>query len=314
VTVRRRQKRQLVCGRLNRVWRKSPSTGYAYFNFEVFVQNFQETFTKVLLRILKPLARIALQHSISYGPFSEVVKQAFVQAAYEDFSIKNRKQTISRVAVLTGLTRKVVKRLKEGTEAPGHQLARRYNRAARVIAGWRRDPAFLTRRGEPADLPFAGGDEEVSFSMLAKYYSGDIHPRTILDELLRIETVTKLADGRIRLRDKIYLPHGDKEMKLNILGTDVAYLINTIGHNLEAEPPDAFVQRKVLYDNLPAENLAAVRQHVGLNAQKLTDHLDKYLSGLDRDTNPDVDGSGRYTAGVGIYYFEEMTDEAIADE
>ncbi len=281
---------------------------------EVFVQNFQQTFTKALLKILKPLARIALQHSISYGPFSDVVKQAFVQAAYENFSLENRKQTISRVAVLTGLTRKVVKRIKEGTAAPSYQLARRYNRAARVIAGWRRDPAFLTARGEPADLPFAGKDEEASFSMLAKYYSGDIHPRTILDELLRVEAITKLADGRIRLQKEIYLPHNDQEMKLNILGTDVAHLINTIGHNLEVESFEAFVQRKVLYDNLPKENLSEVRQHVRLHAQHLTDHFDKYLSELDRDTNPNVEGSGRYTTGVGIYYFEEITDEEIDED
>jgi hypothetical protein len=279
-----------------------------------FVEDFQQTFTKALLKILKPLARIALQHSISYGPFSEVVKQAFVQAALEDFSIDNRKQTISRVAVLTGLTRKVVKRLKEGTAAPGYQLARRYNRAARVIAGWRRDPVFLNPVGEPADLPFTAEDKEASFSMLAKYYSGDIHPRAILDELLRIEAVTKLADERIRLQKEIYLPHGDKEMKLNILGTDVAYLINTIGHNLEVKPAEAFVQRKVSYDNLPAESLPEVRQHVRLHVQKITDHFDKYLSTLDRDTNPDVEGSGRYTTGVGIYYFEEITDEDIADD
>ncbi len=277
------------------------------------MQNYQQTLLKALLIILKPLARIALQHSISYGPFSEVVKLAFVQAAYEDFSIENRKQTISRVAVLTGLTRKVVKRLKEGIPAPSYQLARRYNRAARVIAGWRRDPAFLTAQGESADLPFTGEDEEVSFSMLAKFYSGDIHPRAILDELLRIEAVAKLASGHIRLQKETYLPHSDKEMKLNILGTDVAYLINTIGHNLEAKPAEAFVQRKVLYDNLPAESLSGVKQHVVLHAQKLIDHYDKYLSSMDRDTSPNVEGSGRYTAGVGIYYFEEITDEAIAD-
>jgi hypothetical protein len=278
------------------------------------VQNFQQTFCKALLKILKPLARIALKHSISYGPFSEVVKQAFVQAAYADFAIENRKQTISRVAVLTGLTRKVVKRIKEGTAAPSYQLARRYNRAARVIAGWRRDSIFLTHRGNPADLPFACEDDQVSFSMLARYYSGDIHPRAILDELLRIEAVTKLANGHIRLQKEIYLPHTDKEMKLNILGTDVAYLINTIGHNLEARPAEVFVQRKVLYDNLPEESLSAIKRHVALHAQKLTDHFDKYLSEMDRDTNPNVEGSGRYTTGVGIYYFEEITDEAIADD
>ncbi len=38
---------------------------------------------------------------------------------------------------------------------------------------------------------------------------------------------------------------------------------------------------------------------------KLLRLLDEELSRMDRDTNPDVAGSGRCRAGIAIYYFEE---------
>jgi hypothetical protein len=41
------------------------------------------------------------------------------------------------------------------------------------------------------------------------------------------------------------------------------------------------------------------------SAQVLLEKLDAWLSSQDRDVNPQAGGSGRNTAGVGIYYFEE---------
>jgi hypothetical protein len=44
-------------------------------------------------------------------------------------------------------------------------------------------------------------------------------------------------------------------------------------------------------------------------AQALLEMLDTWLSEHDRDVNSSVKGSGRNTAGIGIYYFEEPTTE-----
>lgn len=131
--------------------------------------------------------------------------------------------------------------------------------------------------------------------------------RAVLDELERVGAVTK-SDGRVRLMTRTYLPKGDKKMKLHIMGTDVGALIDTIGHNLRAEQGEAFLQRKVSYDNLPREALVPFRELSTAKAQILLDELDHYLAQHDRDATPEVKGTGRHTAGIGIYYFERQHD------
>jgi hypothetical protein len=97
-------------------------------------------------------------------------------------------------------------------------------------------------------------------------------------------------------------------MKVHILGTDVSNLISTIGHNLSADESQRFFQRKVSYDNLPREILPVFHSMAALSSQKLLEDLDKFLAANDRDTNPEVKGSGRHNAGLGIYYFEKPHD------
>lgn len=261
---------------------------------------------RAVIRILTPLVRILLRHGVSYGTFSDLAKQVFTQVAFNDFKVRERKPSISRVSVLTGLNRKAVKEILDKTENSDIEADETYNRAARVIAGWRRDNQFRTPSGEPDTLPFTG--ETKSFSALVKKYSGDMPPRAVLDELERTQAVTELKNGRIQLLVKAYLPDNDQQMKLHILGTDAALLINTIEHNMDPAKPQPHLQRKVLYDNLPSEALSAVREQAASQGQALLEKLDTFLAQNDRDSNPKAEGTGRYTAGVGIYYFEEQTD------
>ena len=117
-----------------------------------------------------------------------------------------------------------------------------------------------------------------------------------------------VEDGRVRLRARAYLPARDDGMKIHILGTDVSSLITTIDHNLQANHTP-FFQRKVRYDNLPEEILPRFREMSAESAQGLLEKFDRWLSRHDRDANPSVKGTGRRTAGLGIYYFEEPTDQ-----
>ena len=260
-----------------------------------------------VIRILTPLVRILLRNGVSYGTFSDIAKEVYTRVAMDDFSIEGRKQTVSRVSVLTGLNRKAVKAILEQPEEKLDTNAESYNRAARVIAGWRRDAEFQNGRGEPDDLPFAG--ETGSFAALAKKYSGDIPARAVLDELLRVDAAQKLDDDTIRLLSRAYLPANDTAMKLHILGTDVARLIATIGHNLESPRPEAFLQRTVAYDNLPMEALAPFLHLATDRSQRLLEQFDRHLSEKDRDNHPEIEGTGRYAAGVGIYFFQEPASD-----
>src|SRR3569623_329546 len=216
-------------------------------------------------------------------------------------------QTDARISVITGLTRKDVARLK-GTAAPDDSAAvEQYHRAARVIGGWLRDARFLNKAGRPAALAFDGN--VASFSELVKSYSGDIPPRAMLDELLRVGTVERGKNGTLRLVTAGYVPKGSSTDQLHILGSDVALLIGTIDHNLTPDQREPYFQRKVAYDNLPVEALAPLRAMTEEKAQALLEEINRYLAKHDRDTNPAAQGSGRKHAGVGNFYFERDVDE-----
>ena len=184
-----------------------------------------------------------------------------------------------------------------------HEAMQQYNRAARVISAWVREPAFHDASGRPAPLPVEG--DPASFSALVRRYSGDMPVRAILDKLLRVGAVERLADGRIRLLARSYVPAAGEVEKLEILGSDVADLIATIDWNLRNPPSEAYFQRKVQYDNLPVEVMPTLRTLAREHAQALLEQLDLWMSGRDRDTNPTVQGSGRKRAMLGLYYFEE---------
>ena len=265
--------------------------------------NHLKSLSTATIRLLRPLVRILLRNGMSYGTFADLARWVYVDVAMQDFTITGRKQSTSRVAVLTGLSRKEVKRMQEIPRPDDSHQDEKYNRAARIIAAWRREPEFQLTNGEPAPLSISG--PWVTFSDIVRRYSGDVPVRAVLDELLRIGAVKQLKNGKIVLLKKAYIPDTGETEKINILGTDVGHLVSTIGHNLNPDEPQARFQRKVSYDNLPDEALPAFRKLSSTRAQKLLEHLDRWLADNDRDTNPLAQGIGRNVAGMGIYYFEE---------
>lgn len=260
-------------------------------------------------RLLEPLARILVRNGIPHAAFAEIAKQAYVRAAEREEGIDGRKQTVSRMSVLTGLTRKEVARiLKLPAEASG-ETAARYHRASRVITGWIRDERFLDEAGQPRALSIDGAGD--TFATLVKAYSGDVPPRAILDELERVGAVARNGPS-IRLLERGYLPHAGEADKLQILGTDVAGLVSTIRHNLESQPDTALYQRKVFYDQLPVECLPELRKLAAHEGQALLELLDAWMASRDYELNPPPKGAeageiGR--AGIGVYYFEENENE-----
>ncbi|MBU1192226.1 MAG: hypothetical protein KKE76_10955 [Gammaproteobacteria bacterium] len=270
-----------------------------------------QALTVAILRVLRPLIRLLLRHGVSHRSFTELAKWVYVDVAAAEFNLDTRKQTTSRIAVITGLTRKDVARLRVQPQPDEREQSERYNRAARVIGAWLRESVFKTKTGEPAVLPLQG--DAASFTELVHRHSGDIPVRALLDELVRVDAVQLDADGKVRLKNHGYIPHSDTVEKINILGTDVALLLNTINHNLTNADKGPRFQRKVAYDNLPAEVLPIFRELAAEEGQALLEKLNLWLAEHDRDTNPDVSGSGRNRAGIGIYYFEEPQDEEGSD-
>lgn len=256
-----------------------------------------------ILRILRPLVRLLLRNGVPYGTFADLAKRTYVEVATEEFGIPGRKQTRSRVSILTGLSRKEVLRVTRLPREDDTEAADRYNRAARVISGWVRDPRYRDAGGKPESLPLEEG--AATFSGLVRQYSGDVPARAILDELIRVGAAEKTETGTVRLLARAYIPATGEEEKIGILGTDVSALVATIDHNLRAGKGEAFFQRKTMYDNIPEEAVEGLRREIAARAESFLEEADRTLAEHDRDVNPAVTGTGRRRAGLGIFWFED---------
>jgi hypothetical protein len=257
-----------------------------------------------LYRLVRPLVSIMIRNGFPYSAFADVCKRAYVDVAKEQYPLPKRKQSAARISLLTGLPRKEVATLLDRPRHESVDVWESQNRTARIVLGWANDREFCDRANNPLVLPVEiENEKKPSFTRLVKKFSGDVTVRASLDELIRIGVAEMVDDSHIRLRSKNYLPETGEAEKLWILGIAGADLYSTIDHNLQF-PEQGFIQRYHYYDNIPKEALDLIREKARQQSVAFLAQIDAWLSAYDRDNNPTVHGSGRFRAGVGLYYFE----------
>ncbi len=236
-----------------------------------------------------------LRNGMSYGEFDQIARKSFVDVAFEDFAPPKKKQTISNVAILTGLNRKEVKKLYELDEEQGEMLVAQYNRVVRVLGGWINDPKFLRTDGNPRDLPYEGKN---SFSELVKQYSGDM-PVVAMQKVLLGSGNIKLGENNtVRLLSHAYLPSNDSEEKLAILGSDTSELIETIDFNLTAAEDNLRFQRKASNPRVAEDAIPEIKQFLQRKGQAFLEEVDLLFSQHESNDDSGVEIS------VSVFYHE----------
>jgi hypothetical protein len=127
----------------------------------------------------------------------------------------------------------------------------------------------------------------------------------VVDELIRVGAVELTPYGHVRLTQRAYIPSAGAAAKLSILGADAAELIKAIAHNIESGREDAFLQRKVFYDNVGAAALRDLRHRVRESGGAFIQEMNALFAGYDRDRNPEAPGGARKRAVLGLYYLDE---------
>jgi hypothetical protein len=268
-----------------------------------------EPLQKVVTRVLSPLVRLLLRHGVSHAVFANWAKQAYISEAASHFGIDDKKPTVSRIAIVTGINRKEVKRVMDLPSDVDTGVSK-HNRAVRVVTGWLQDADFQDSTGKPKILTY--GDADDSFNQLVKRFGGDVPARAMLDELVRVGTVDRQS-GSVHLVHKGYVPHQSEDALLDIFSTSAYDLLTTLDHNLSGEGKRR-LQMSVAYDNVSQQGLDAFRRLSADKGMRLLRELDKSLSKHDRETNPDATGDGRFRAGLGLYLIEENMEDSDASE
>ena len=150
----------------------------------------------LLVDFLTELAAVLLAAGISSPEFEHSAKIGFIAAASRIARLGNTRINRSAVAAMTGLSRSEVKRLAESAAEPGTGN-RGGQRALRVLEGWQTDPEFVDSSGAPRTLNLSEAD--TGFEALVRRYSGDIPPKAMLRELLRLGLVF-VDEREVRVR------------------------------------------------------------------------------------------------------------------
>jgi hypothetical protein len=196
-----------------------------------------------LLRLLEPLARLALAQGLTLQTLTELAKHALAAAAMR----ADPRASMSQISVRTGVHRKDLRRIAE-RHAP--RPAR--SPGAEVFARWLSDPRYLTRRGGPRVLPRTSlREDQPSFDALAASVTTDVHPRAVLEELLRLGLAELDARDRVRLIAQAYVPRGDRAGMLVLLADNVGDHLDAAVANLEGDG-ERFLEQAMFSDGLTA--------------------------------------------------------------
>lgn len=274
------------------------------------------------VRIFRPLVRIMLRHNVSYKTCAEWLRWCYADVASREFTVPGRKQSNSRVAVLTGLTRVDVGHLLKMPAPDKVHQEEQYHRAGLVLSGWVNDPDFRDADGEPLALPFENGDGP-SFSELVNRFSGGTPPRAVLDELELSGAVEVRSDRTVRVLRPRYIPRAnDRQINYaQVFGLACGELINTIHHNWRSEKGEKRLQLVAYNDNIDPSLIPEAKQRIEDAARELTEQVDGILYEYEQRSrgsrSPESNGNPQVSSprvGLGLYYFRQEPDETPTDD
>ncbi|MEY4766000.1 MAG: hypothetical protein RI907_2673, partial [Pseudomonadota bacterium] len=208
----------------------------------------QQALLQAMRAVLAPLADLAVAQGLPYADAEEAWRRAFVEAAQRAQAAQGQpaQRAVSRIAAATGINRREVTRLTQAEPLP--PIHGRASMASQVLTRWVSDPAWSVA-GKPRTLPRQGED---SFETLARSVTQDVHPRTVLDELVRLKLARWDTDtDAVSLLEEAFTPHGDLLDMLSFLGTNVSDHLQAAVGNVLSPQPQHFEQA-VFAQGLPA--------------------------------------------------------------
>ena len=254
--------------------------------------------------VMRPIAKILLRCGIGFREFSEVAKAAFVDVASSDYGLRGRPTNISRVAVMTGLTRKEVRRLRDKIENGERSVVVKATPLCEVLHRWHSEDEFVSATGKPKALPFTG--ENGSFSSLVKRYGGDIPPGAMRTELKRVSAIQEDEDGTLKVTKRYVHPVGIEEKLVQLLIHSAYPLMSNIAHNVDPDDDsNSWPQFTAFTESVRKADLARIRRISADRLGDIAETFDDLFIAYEALHDSDKRDADRGMLAIGVFYFEE---------
>ncbi|MCI0517590.1 MAG: DUF6502 family protein [Woeseiaceae bacterium] len=269
----------------------------------------QTQILNALLTALRPLAKALLRAGVGYREFEEISKAAFVDIATKDYGLRGRPTNISRVAVMTGLTRKEVRRLRDKTAKGESTMVVRSTPMAVILHRWYTDEGFLDQSGQPKVLAFDGPG--TTFSTLVKNFGGDIPPGAMRTELKRIKAVEELDDGSLRVLKRNVSGLDVHEKLIAGLAISLYPVALAIAHNTNTKSDDeSWILRTTATDRIRENDTTRLKRITADRLAEFAESIDDLFVAYETLHEGEGTEPAKKAVGIGVYYFEEDKSES----
>jgi Family of unknown function (DUF6502) len=258
-----------------------------------------------LKRVFRPFVKLMLANNLTYTFAIDVVKTLFVEVADEDFAIDNKRQTDSRISLMSGVHRKDVRRLRDLKPNVEDVMPDNVSLGAQIIALWNANEKYLNAEGMPKPLArFAAANADASFEGLVRSVSTDIHPRAVLDEWLRLGIAKVDAENFVHLTTDMFIAQEGFEEKVYYFAHNLHDHAQAAISNVQGQQT-SFLERCVHYDTLTVDSIDQIAEIAKKLGMKNLRDINKAADTLAVKDKDDANATKRMTYGI-YFYHEEM--------
>jgi hypothetical protein len=263
-----------------------------------------------IARILEPLLDLMVDLGMTVQELNLVIRERAIRNATRRVVVETGRESISRVAIETGIPRADVARvLRSREKRPKAKPAP--HPARRVLAAWYEDNRFLNRTGEPATLPIFG--QSASFEHLVHLYSSGTPVRAMLDELTRINAVERLSDQRVHPKARYPILTELSPDAIGMIGDRAADLIATLLKNARGVSPPLF-EATVATIDLDSRLAGFLQREINQQASSFIGGVNALLNRTRVKKRPSGSAMSPLSrrAGVTVFYFEDGATSSVA--
>ena len=269
----------------------------------------QQAVLDALAAVFVPLAQLCTAKGIRIHAVEERLRSAFVAAARDAHPNQLATRLTSRISATTGLTRREVARLQSEPDAVREP---QHSPMTELFTRWMSDPNFQGADGKPLALARQG--QPPSFESLAQSITRDVHPRTLLNELCRLQIAAHdVQADTVALIREAFVPRGDWALMLAFLSENVGDHFRAAVANVLQEGTNSGkqeIEQAIFADELSTESLASAHELMGRQWRtmlaQVVPELEKLID-ADKDAGRAQDQSLR----IGLYTWSEPMQKAV---
>ncbi len=258
-------------------------------------------------QLLRPVARLFLRFGRGYREYSELSKTAFVSVASKDYGVHGRPTNVSRIAAMTGLTRKEISRIRARIDRGEAAVIERVTPVREVIAAWCTDEEFLDASGAPAALPISG--DRGSFRALIRRYAGDIPEGAMKKELQRISAVECDGESLTLQAHRLEDQEAEDAMVSQLRAGPYPLLAAIARNEFVLREEDGWPLETVTRQSIRKSDVRRVRKLVSVRLRAATTNIADLLDAYSTLQNGDSTSEKLVPVSAGVFYTEGLDIE-----